>query len=210
MRGYWPLVALAAAIGIPTEGIVLYNQVQQAIISTNQAEVSSARMPDMAAIERSVHANSERRAELRLINIKAGAAFHTGDYIHAELYAREYANGTAQQEMKEKGQQAGDTAAAFRKYAYYALFVRSFEDSLRAGDVAIKIEPNNLVTETNRAHALMFLNRTDEARKLYLAYNGRIVQGEVWGAVIAEDFADLRKAGINHPFMNQIIGLLQK
>ena len=51
MRGYWPLVALAAAIGIPTEGIVLYNQVQQAIISTNQAEVSSARMPDMAAID---------------------------------------------------------------------------------------------------------------------------------------------------------------
>ena len=56
MRGYWPLVALAAIIGIPnTEGLVLYNQLQQAIINTNQATVSSARAsPPMSEIMESI------------------------------------------------------------------------------------------------------------------------------------------------------------
>jgi len=47
MRGYWPLVALAAIIGIPTEGLVLYNQIQQARISTTQADILNTRMPSL-------------------------------------------------------------------------------------------------------------------------------------------------------------------
>jgi hypothetical protein len=57
----------------------------------------------------------------------------------------------------------------------------------------------------NRAHALMFLNRVDEARVLYLKYRGQKVEGDKsWEAAILEDFAELQKAGLTHPLMQEI------
>jgi hypothetical protein len=52
----------------------------------------------------------------------------------------------------------------------------------------------------------MFLDRVDEARALYLQYRGeKKVQGEKsWEAIILEHFADLRKAGLTHPLMDEI------
>jgi hypothetical protein len=52
----------------------------------------------------------------------------------------------------------------------------------------------------------MFLNRTDEARALYLKYRGaKNVEGDKsWETVILEDFAELRKAGLSHPLMDEI------
>ena len=49
-------------------------------------------------------------------------------------------------------------------------------------------------------------DRTDEARALYLKYLGtKNVQGDKsWEAVILEDFAELSKAGLMHPLMNEI------
>ena len=59
---------------------------------------------------------------------------------------------------------------------------------------------------TNRAHALMFLDRVDEARSLYLQYRAeKDVQGKKpWETVILGDFAELRKAGLTHPLMDEI------
>lgn len=52
----------------------------------------------------------------------------------------------------------------------------------------------------------MFLDRVDEARTLYLQYRGeKKVQGEkLRETVVLEDFAELRKAGLLHPLMNEI------
>ena len=52
----------------------------------------------------------------------------------------------------------------------------------------------------------MFLGRLDEARALYLRYRGaQKVQGDKsWEAVVLEDFAELRKAGLVHPLMDEI------
>jgi hypothetical protein len=52
----------------------------------------------------------------------------------------------------------------------------------------------------------MFLDRTDEARALYLKYRGvqKVAEDKSWEAVILFDFADLRKAGLTHPLMNEI------
>jgi hypothetical protein len=57
---------------------------------------------------------------------------------------------------------------------------------------------------TNRAHALMLLNRTDEARVLYLKYRGmkNVVDDKSWG--VLEDFTELRKAGLTNPLMDEI------
>ena len=65
--------------------------------------------------------------------------------------------------------------------------------------------PDNLATEPNRAHALMFSERAEEAKALYLARKGERVSGQrLWERVIVEDFAELRKVGLTHPMMADI------
>ena len=58
--------------------------------------------------------------------------------------------------------------------------------------------------DTNRAHALMFLKRTHEASTLYLAHKGKMFRNKPWERAIADDFAELRKAGLADPLMTQI------
>ncbi len=80
---------------------------------------------------------------------------------------------------------------------YYGLLARDFATALAAADQAISLAPEKIWLYTNRAHALMFLDRIDEARALYLKYRGQknVQNGKSWEAVVLEDFAELRKAG---------------
>ena len=70
----------------------------------------------------------------------------------------------------------------------------------------IALAPDQIWLYTNRAHALMFLGRVDEAREVYLQYRGtKDVQGEKsWETVILDDFAALRKAELTNPLMDEI------
>jgi tetratricopeptide (TPR) repeat protein len=90
--------------------------------------------------------------------------------------------------------------------AYYFVLARDFTKALAAADQAISLAPDKMWLYTNRAHALMFLGRIDEARALYLKYRGQkdVQDGKSWEAVVLEDFADLRKAGLTNPLMDEI------
>jgi tetratricopeptide (TPR) repeat protein len=90
--------------------------------------------------------------------------------------------------------------------AYYMVLSGSFAPALAAADEAIKLAPDQTWLYTNRAHALMLLGRTEEARAVYLAHRGKPkVQGDKsWEAVVLEDFAALRKAGLTRPLMDEI------
>lgn len=52
----------------------------------------------------------------------------------------------------------------------------------------------------------MFLDRSDEARALYLRYLGRqdVEDGKSWKAIIAADFAEFRQAGLTRPLMDEV------
>ena len=86
------------------------------------------------------------------------------------------------------------------------LFVRDFAKALESADEAIALAPDEIWLHTNRAHALMFLGRVDEARALYLKHRGaKNVGGKgSWETVILDDFAELRKAGLTSPLMDEI------
>ena len=61
--------------------------------------------------------------------------------------------------------------------------------------------------ETNRAHALMFVEGGEECKALYLSYKGKPMSEQdatLWEHAIAEDFAAFRKAGLTHPMMADI------
>ncbi len=90
--------------------------------------------------------------------------------------------------------------------AYKFVLARDFRDALIAVDQAIAIAPDKIWLHANRAHALMFLDRSDEARALYLRYLGQqnVEDGKPWKAVIAADFAEFRQAGLARPLMDEI------
>ena len=61
------------------------------------------------------------------------------------------------------------------KLAYRFILDRSFASALEASDLVISLAPDTILLRTKRAHALMFLDRVDEARALYLRYRGEKV-----------------------------------
>jgi len=87
--------------------------------------------------------------------------------------------------------------------SWYALFARHYAEALDAAERSIKLK-TSLVPETNRAHALMMLGRAAEAKSIYLAHKGEPLNGKKWEEIIADDFAKLRKAGIESPLMAEI------
>jgi hypothetical protein len=53
----------------------------------------------------------------------------------------------------------------------------------------------------------MFIGHDEEAKALYFAHKGKPVSeddNKSWEQVIAEDFAELGKAGLTHPMMADI------
>ena len=98
------------------------------------------------------------------------------------------------------------TADRIGGLAYMFVWVRNFARALESSDLVISLAPDKIWLHTNRAHALMFLSRVDEARALYLRYRGEknVQNGKPWETVVLEDFAELRKAGLTHPLMDEI------
>jgi TPR repeat protein len=110
-------------------------------------------------------------------------------------------------ETKREGKPGEETAQALHEVAWFALLAGEFTKALSVADRAHALLPDDLGIETNRAHALMFLERGEEAKALYLTYKGTLVpdqNGKLWERVIAEDFAELRKASLTHPMMADI------
>jgi tetratricopeptide (TPR) repeat protein len=90
--------------------------------------------------------------------------------------------------------------------AFELIVARGFAQALAASDRAISTASEQLWLYTNRAHALMFLNREDEARALYLEYRGakNVIDKKSWEAAVVEDFVAFRNAGLSHPLMEAI------
>jgi TPR repeat protein len=124
-------------------------------------------------------------------------------YAGGEGVPRDYAKA---REWLEKAAAAGDRSA-LGALSWHALFAREFAQALDAAERALKADPDLLWIATNRAHALMYLGRPAEAREVYLMHRDKqIIQHEnkTWQQVIAEDFDELRKAGLDHPQMAEI------
>lgn len=77
--------------------------------------------------------------------------------------------------------------------------------ALIAADAAIAAAPEAPLSNLCRAHALMFLERADEARTLYLRYRDEKMPDKRSGKdLILQDFAKLREAGRAHPLTVEI------
>ena len=110
-------------------------------------------------------------------------------------------------ETKTNGKPGEQTASELLRQSWYALLAREFAQALAVGDRANALSLGSLTIDTNRAHAMLFLNRGAEARALYLMHKGKQMASDDdrrWEQVIAEDFAEFRKWGLTHPMIAEI------
>jgi tetratricopeptide (TPR) repeat protein len=90
--------------------------------------------------------------------------------------------------------------------AHRFVLAGTFVSALETADQAISLAPEQIWLYADRAHALMLLDRVDEARAIYMQYRGNVkARGDkTWHAVILGDFDELREAGLTHPLMDEI------
>jgi hypothetical protein len=111
--------------------------------------------------------------------------------------------------LEDKERASGGAPTAFTARAYLsigwrALMVGDFERSLVASERALAITPGLVSASRNRAHALMMLDRTEDARKGFRD-TGSLSDPDDFKPprqVLFDDIALLRKAGYEHPLMN--------
>ena len=106
---------------------------------------------------------------------------------------------------------------ALGSLSWYHLLAHEFDQALSAAQHAIDLDDNpedplhfDIVATSNKAHALMFLGRLDEAARVYASGRGHFEKDDdgnnkrPWEEVILADFAALRGARLDHPFMKTI------
>jgi tetratricopeptide (TPR) repeat protein len=107
-------------------------------------------------------------------------------------------------ETRSAGKPDTATAQRLQNVAWCAIFARDFDKALAASERARALAGDEIKFDINRAHALLYLNRTREAKALYLAHKGKMVLGKPWEAAITDDFDALRKGGLANPQMAKI------
>jgi tetratricopeptide (TPR) repeat protein len=136
------------------------------------------------------------------------AAGHGGprNYPKALELLEKVAAAIEAREIKDASKPGAKTARALGHIAWYALLAGEPARALAAGERALALAPTELWIKSNWAHALMFLGRVAEARELYLGEMDKIDPklNKPWQRAIAEDFAQFREAGHDHPMMVEI------
>jgi TPR repeat protein/energy-coupling factor transporter ATP-binding protein EcfA2 len=149
----------------------------------------------------------EPSASAKLEALPIREALGTRRYAEALRFQEALAAKREVAETAREGKPGKETADALLSLTWCAVLAREFTKAATVGDRGHALFPSNLSIETNRAHALMFLNRKKDATALYLAYKGKPMSASddrLWERVIADDFAELRKAGLTHPMMADI------
>ena len=100
----------------------------------------------------------------------------------------------------------------YTSLGWYQLFARDFAGALASSEAGRRLDESYLPLDTNRAHALLFLGRTQEAEAIYLQHRGEKMganSDKKWEESILEDFKALEKEHITHPEMTRIQKLLK-
>jgi TPR repeat protein len=130
-----------------------------------------------------------------------------GRFAEALRLEEDWARSVEADEIKKAGKAGVLTAQELGNVSWAALFAHDFQRALDAAERAHALDPAKLWLETNDAHALMFLDRTEEARALYFSHKDEPVRegaDKPWREVIAEDFAEFRKAGLVKNLMEEV------
>lgn len=93
---------------------------------------------------------------------------------------------------------------AYLSLSWYQLHVKDFAGALASAEAGLAVDADYVLLETNRAHALVFLGRLDEADAIYRRYVGQRPDGRSWEEIIIEDLDLLEKEGVSHPHFARV------
>jgi TPR repeat protein len=99
------------------------------------------------------------------------------------------------------------TGRALGGLAFDELMIGDFSSALDAAIRARQLAPDETWIEVNHAHALMFLDRPDEAKVIYHSHRDEDDIGlglSNWRQSVLDDFADFRRRNLNRPLMQEI------
>ena len=101
----------------------------------------------------------------------------------------------------------------YAERAWTQLKARDFAGALDSAETALKLKPTSLQADEDRAHALLLLGRTEEAREIYKKHIGEIfneTSGEIWEQAITEDLTKLEAGGLHDPGFDLIRDLFKE
>ena len=132
-------------------------------------------------------------------------AIEAGRYAEALALKVQIAARVESEETKSAGKPGKNTAEVLTELAGLALLAGEPDKALAACERSLALQPGDPTAELNRAHALMYLDRGAEARTVYEAHKADLfADNKPWPQMVAEDFAEFRKAGREHPQMAEI------
>ena len=195
---------------------ISYNKVGDVLVAQGNLEEALKAYRDSLAIRERLAAadrsNTQWQRELSISYNKVGDVLLVQGKLEEAL--RAYRRSLAIRERlaaadRSNTQRQNDRQTSIGKIgglAYGFVLEGDFARALEVADQAISLAPNTIWLYTNRAHALMFLGRVDEARSIYLQYRGEknVRNGKSWETVVLERFAELRKVGLTHPLMDEV------
>jgi tetratricopeptide (TPR) repeat protein len=196
----WPAVSFSSVPGARQSQIGPPENIWQ--IRAHRLSRLAKSDPGNAGWQRDLSVSYQRIGDVQVAqgNLPAAlASYQAGLAIGERLVARDASNTQWRNDLQFIIGRIGNLAYRF-------VLARDFSRALEAADQVISLAPDEVWVHGNRAHALMFLGREDEARALYLRYRGeKNVQGEKsWEAATIADFAEMRAAGLVHPLMDEI------
>jgi hypothetical protein len=106
--------------------------------------------------------------ELAILRTQADALAKEGKRKEAFVAHRTLASRAEQAEIAAAGKAGTKTGEALGNLAWHAVLAEQFQEALAAADRGLLLAPELRAIEGNRAHALMFLGRVDEARAIHL------------------------------------------
>jgi eukaryotic-like serine/threonine-protein kinase len=129
----------------------------------------------------------------------AGKSFHDGLSIAEAQLKASPSNVRWQRDFQHGVRLLGVLANGYVDDGKFALALTTAEE-------AIGLSPNQIWINAERAHALMFLGRTDEARAIYLQYRGQknVKDSTSWEQLVLSDFDEFRNDKLTNPLMDEI------
>ena len=139
------------------------------------------------------------------VNDAVNDAFESKNYAEAARLQERIAAATRLAETAA-GEEPGDaTLDALLSLSWYQLCAGQYDAVIMTADRAAAIREDYISIDTNRAHALMLMGSTDEARTIYNKHRGKETRNKkIWDREVLDDFAELELENIEHPLMNEL------
>jgi tetratricopeptide (TPR) repeat protein len=116
-----------------------------------------------------------------------------------------------QREPKNEAERKATLTSAYVTLSWYQLFARDFTGALASSEAGLALTPTDLFLDTNRAHALLFLGRTQDAEAIYVGNKGKKFHpdgDEIWEEAILDDFNTFDAEGLKNTEIPTIRKLL--